>query len=135
MSYFILQQDDAKGPYTIGQLRSMWNSGSITADTLYCQEGFDQWLPLLQLRGELEPVPANPPSLPASRPSAPPAFPRVQTVEATGKGWKGAQLISALIAILAIFAFLVFPPLGGLMVVGGIFVFCLARIGAWWGHG
>ena len=63
MSYYLLQNDETKGPYTIGQLRAMWNSGVITADTLYCREGWSEWLPLLGMIRDLEP-PAEPPPLP-----------------------------------------------------------------------
>ena len=61
MSFYILQKDETRGPYTIGQLRSMWSSGAITGDTLYCEEGYDQWLPLRGIIDQLEPsAPAAP---------------------------------------------------------------------------
>ena len=44
--YWITINDEQRGPYTIGQLRSMWNSGTITAETLYWQQGFENWYPL-----------------------------------------------------------------------------------------
>jgi hypothetical protein len=46
MNYYILLENEPKGPYTISQLRSLWNSGSITGNTLYCQEEFTEWVPL-----------------------------------------------------------------------------------------
>lgn len=55
MNYYILLGDETKGPYTIGQLRSLWYSGLITAQTLYCQEGFAEWLPLARIITDLEP--------------------------------------------------------------------------------
>ena len=55
MSFYILQKDETKGPYTIGQLRSLWSSGAITGDLLYCEEGYDQWLPLRGIIDQLEP--------------------------------------------------------------------------------
>jgi len=55
MSYFIIQNEETKGPYTIGQLRAMWNSGAVTGDTLYCEEGYEEWLHLRVLADELEP--------------------------------------------------------------------------------
>jgi len=54
MAYFIIQDDQTKGPYTMGQLRSMWNAGAITVDTLYCEEGFEDWLHLRVLAEEIE---------------------------------------------------------------------------------
>ncbi len=56
MSYFILLNDETKGPYTLAQLKAMWNSGAITMETLHCQEGYSQWLPLSVILGELEPA-------------------------------------------------------------------------------
>lgn len=64
MSYYILESNEAKGPYTLGQLRAMWNSGAVTGQTLHCQEGDAQWQPLHNMLGELEP-PAAPPQIPA----------------------------------------------------------------------
>lgn len=46
VSYFILQNETAKGPFTISELLAMQNLGTITPETLYCQEGFPAWLPL-----------------------------------------------------------------------------------------
>jgi hypothetical protein len=57
MGFYILQKDETKGPYTIGQLRSLWSSGAITGDTLYCEEGYDQWLPLRDIIDQLESAP------------------------------------------------------------------------------
>lgn len=67
MSYFIHLDDEAKGPFTIGQLRSMWRSGAITGDTLYCAEGYEEWLHLRVLADELEEV-QQPPPIPRSPP-------------------------------------------------------------------
>lgn len=54
MNYFILIEGKQSGPFTIGQLRSMWNSGSITSETLYWMEGMKGWNPLSIIRFELE---------------------------------------------------------------------------------
>ena len=123
MSYYVLQNDETKGPYTLGQLRSMWSSGAITGQTLYCQEGYSEWLPLRQLQAELD----SP----------------VQTIEATGKKWKAAQLIAVLVMIVGAPVIIAgasnesftFIRIGTLMFAGGLVAFLLARIGAWWHHG
>lgn len=73
MSYFIHLDGEAKGPYTSGQLRSMWHSGAVTGDTLYCEEGYEEWLHLRVLADELE-RPQQPPSLRKSL--APPIVPQ-----------------------------------------------------------
>ena len=136
MSYYILQNDETKGPFTIGQLRSMWNSGAITGKTHFCQEGFSQWLPLSDLQSELEP-PSQPsqPSPQFYRQPPQPVSHKVQTIEATSKSWKAIQLISALVMCIGIVAVMISPLLGGLMLVGGFCTFIFARIGAWWENG
>jgi len=72
MSFYILQSDETKGPYTIGQLRSMWSAGAITGSTLYCEDGYDEWLPLSGIADQLESPPpaAQHRSAPASPPPA-----------------------------------------------------------------
>ena len=54
MSYYIIQNNETKGPFTIGQLRTMWSSGAVTTETLYCRDGWSEWLPLLAMARELE---------------------------------------------------------------------------------
>ena len=61
---------------------------------------------------------------------------RVQTIEATGKHWKGIQLacgIGMLVGMGSCAAGAV--PAGFLVTIFSGFVFCLASIGAWWEHG
>lgn len=43
--YFILQgkEQEQTGPYTMDQMRSMWNAGLITSQTLYWREGLSGW--------------------------------------------------------------------------------------------
>jgi TM2 domain-containing membrane protein YozV len=53
-SYFIEQDNQTRGPYTIGQLRSMWNTGAITSKTTYCQEGDEHWHPMSAIQDLLE---------------------------------------------------------------------------------
>src|ERR1700694_26267 len=55
MNYFVYLDGEAKGPYTIGQLQSMWQAGLVTAKTPYCEPGYDEWLDLEILSAELEP--------------------------------------------------------------------------------
>jgi len=55
--YWIAVGSEQKGPYTFAQVQSMWRSGGITADTLYCQEGFEEWVPLSGLSELLDPQP------------------------------------------------------------------------------
>lgn len=69
MSYYILRDDQAEGPYSLTRLSEMCASGEITEQTFYCQEGFDEWLPLKKLSHELQnPVAVPPPAPPISEP-------------------------------------------------------------------
>lgn len=68
--YWISDNGGNRGPYTLGQLRSMWQSGSITVDTLYWKQGFDEWFPLSTIIDVLENSAATTPlQLPPSKPS------------------------------------------------------------------
>ena len=40
---YLLINDLKQGPYALDQIRGMWSSGAITADTLYWQEGKPDW--------------------------------------------------------------------------------------------
>lgn len=52
---YISNGGDALGPYEIGQLRSMWNVGQITVNTLYWNEDGNEWRGIAELRlGETE---------------------------------------------------------------------------------
>ena len=53
--YHIVLNEQNAGPYTIGQLRAMWQSGAVTAQTQYWFEGAADWRPLINLRSMLEP--------------------------------------------------------------------------------
>src|SRR5258706_15447686 len=72
MNYFIHQGDEAYGPYTPGQLPSMWGACQVTGETVYCEEGGEDWFHLRILEAELDP-PAPPPLPPvvATRPFVP----------------------------------------------------------------
>ena len=50
-----MQGQEQQGPYTLSQLQSMWRNGSVTARTLYWQQGMEQWEPLSMLADCLEP--------------------------------------------------------------------------------
>ena len=56
---YISNGGDALGPYEMGQLRSMWNAGQLTANTLYWNESGNEWRGIADLRlGEVEAKPA-----------------------------------------------------------------------------
>ena len=54
-AFYISNGGDAQGPYEIGQLRSMWNTGQLTANTLFWNEDGNEWRGISELRlGEAE---------------------------------------------------------------------------------
>jgi hypothetical protein len=65
-------------------------------------------------------------------------------IEKTGKFWKFQMLLSSIAAILGVMMSCAgnqtpggqsFGAIGTLLLIGGIFWFVVARIGAWWEHG
>lgn len=109
MSYYILKNDKTEGPYTIGQLRSMWNSGALTGDTLYCEEGYEEWVYLRDLADQLEAQPdsSSPPVLPPYQ-FAPDSQPNAPKKSGVGKAF-GVGCLSILVL------FILFTILGGMM--------------------
>lgn len=47
--YYISDGSEPRGPYAKDQLRSMWNSGQITATTLFCVQGSEEWKSIEEL--------------------------------------------------------------------------------------
>ena len=52
-TFFVLINGEQKGPYALDQLRSMWQNGTVTTDTLYWSEGMPDWLPLSGMSEQL----------------------------------------------------------------------------------
>ena len=53
-TYFLLLNGQQSGPYTVNQMRSMWQSGTINAGTHYWQEGMPTWQALANIRHFLD---------------------------------------------------------------------------------
>ena len=66
VNYYLYQNDEPKGPYTLGQLRSMWHAGTITGETHYCVAGNNEWLRLKLIIAKLEPSATQPSGLPSN---------------------------------------------------------------------
>lgn len=49
-SYLLLINGQQSGPYTINQMRTMWQNGTINAGTAYWQAGMAQWQSLANIR-------------------------------------------------------------------------------------
>ena len=60
MTYFIYSDGQNKGPYTLGQLRKMWETGTLTGSDLYCESGANKWSHLSDLEYDLEAPPVTP---------------------------------------------------------------------------
>lgn len=50
--YFINVQGEQKGPYTFPQLKRLYDKNLIPEETLYWQDGMDQWLAVSDICGE-----------------------------------------------------------------------------------
>lgn len=64
MSYYLFVGGETTGPFTIGQLRSMWHAGSITTETLFCEATDKEWRALEVMIARLEDVPTTDSSKP-----------------------------------------------------------------------
>ena len=63
-AYYILDNDHTEGPFCLLDLREMYTRGAVTGQTLYAQDGFDQWVPLQDLADSLHPFKIPPPIIP-----------------------------------------------------------------------
>lgn len=65
---FVSLGEETKGPYSLTQVKAMYESGQLTMDTLCCREGDEKWRPLIELESELyraarnreQPAPSKP---------------------------------------------------------------------------
>ena len=77
--YFLAQNNEKTGPFTLEQLREMWRVGAVYPQTLYWEEGLADWQPLDRIAATVLLLPSNGPTparsaydLPASHlPAAP----------------------------------------------------------------
>jgi TM2 domain-containing membrane protein YozV len=53
-TYLLLINGQQGGPYTINQMRAMWQNGTINAGTAYWQAGMTQWQSLANIRHFLD---------------------------------------------------------------------------------
>lgn len=52
--YYLFHNEVQRGPFTLGQLRSMWSQGILTADILFWGSDSVEWRPLAAMAVELE---------------------------------------------------------------------------------
>ena len=53
-SYFLMLAGQQSGPYTVNQMKTMWQSGNINAGTHYWQTGMTGWQPLANIQHFLD---------------------------------------------------------------------------------
>lgn len=128
--YRIYHDGQERGPYTFEQLRSMWSSGQLTADTLYWQDGMTEWKPLHQLGMDMAIQPVSPPAI--TMPSQPTRLPS-HHVHHTGKvttksHGSGVVAAGSIMCIVGVFLAFAYPPIGGLLLFVGFFVAVVGRL-------
>lgn len=72
--YYLLIKDETQGPFTLHQVRAMWNAGTLTGVTFFTRPGMTEWKPLLDMQNELEsqasPTSPSQPAVHGNPPSA-----------------------------------------------------------------
>lgn len=63
--YFLAQNNEKTGPFTLAQLREMWRTGAVYPQTLYWEEGLANWQPLERIASTVL-LPSGEPALPPS---------------------------------------------------------------------
>ena len=89
--YYLVLNNEQAGPYTPGQLRSMWQNGKVNAQTQYCIVGATNWQPLINIRAILEPGQVQPATV---LPPPPPYHPAV-----TRKPLAGSELLGNIMLV------------------------------------
>lgn len=114
--YRIHQRGEDKGPYTIEQLGSMWQSGGVTADAQFWTPGMTTWKPVheLQLGG-----PARPP------------LPQHVVTKSNGSGMVAVGSIMCIVGVVLLMASsagIVFTVIGGLLLFIGFIIAVIGRM-------
>src|SRR5712672_1814304 len=94
--YYIKAKGEERGPFARSQLRSMWNSGTITSDTLFRQSESQDWQPINKIFKTDDTI---------AEPGAPKSETATEAVTPSKKSQAGAVtfLIILILAIAAIF--------------------------------
>lgn len=127
-TYRIFHDGQAKGPYTLAQLRSMWASGHLTADALYREEGASAWEPIdgLALDAAIQPT-VSPPPLVLSQPSRLPAH-HTGNIATKSHGSGTVALGSVMCFVGVILVFTPIRVVGALLLFVGFFVAVIGRM-------
>lgn len=68
---FVIVGEETKGPYSLKQVKAMYESGQLTMDTMCCRDGDEQWRQLVELENEIfaSDRQAMPPPIPRAMPA------------------------------------------------------------------
>lgn len=122
--YYLSENGSKRGPFTINQVRAMWNAGTINQLTMFSTEGDPTLRPLKLMIDEIE-APGTGASTGA-----------VQTIQATSKKWKVIKLVSFVMMFSAIpFCFVGAVVFGVILFAVGLTATIAASLGAWWENG
>jgi hypothetical protein len=64
--FYVLNGEQQQGPYTLAQMRGMWESGRLTGSMMFWREGMGDWEALRNIKNLLEVE--KPPPLPVAQP-------------------------------------------------------------------
>lgn len=54
-NHYVVIDGEAKGPFTISQLQSMWKTGILNLKTQHFMDGYTEWMPIEHILEDLEP--------------------------------------------------------------------------------
>ena len=52
--FYLWENEEQRGPFTLKQLLGLWNSGLVRSDSLWCQDGMTNWRSITEL---MPPIP------------------------------------------------------------------------------
>lgn len=130
-TYRIFYGGEEKGPFTFEQLRSMWSSGQLTADTQYWQEGMSDWEPIegLGLDLAIQTVPEQPVYYREEAVRLPQHHVHHSGKVSTKAHGSGIVALGAIMCFVGVF--MIFTPagwLGGILLFIGFFVAVIGRM-------
>ncbi|MBL9160697.1 MAG: DUF4339 domain-containing protein [Verrucomicrobiales bacterium] len=130
-TYRIIKNGEERGPYTFEQLRSMWSSGQLTADTLYWQEGMPEWKSIDGLGLDLAIQPISSPQPSAALQPIPTYKHHVQHSGQVTTKSRGAVIVAIGSFMCILGVIMAFTPVGvygGLLLLVGFFVAVVGRM-------
>jgi hypothetical protein len=136
-TYRIYHHGHDRGCYTVEQLRSMWLSGNLPADTLYRQDGMTSWAPLQQLHLDTA-IPsgtAQHVTMPGQKTRLPSLNVYHTGKVATKAHSSGIVAVGAVMCIIGVFIVFANPSIGRLLILVGFLVAVTGRLMSWSGKG